>query len=71
MFLIFIPWIRVGGTLDVILMSYTCLRNYAWCIFNKGDCYYLLSMQLVINEGLVEVVLEYYFDLVLATNVAT
>lgn len=21
--------IRVGGTLDVILMSYTCLRNYA------------------------------------------
>lgn len=39
--------------------------------FNKGDCYYLLSMQLVINERLVEVVLEYYFDLVLATNVAT
>jgi len=28
-------------------------------------------MQLVTNEGLVEVVLEYYFDLVLATNVAT
>ena len=71
MFLIFVPWIRVGGTLDVILMSYICLRNYASCIFNKGGLYNLLSMQLVTNEGLVEVVLEYYFDLVLATNVAT
>ena len=31
----------------------------------------LMSMKLVTNEGLVEVALEYYFDLVLATNVAT
>ena len=38
--------------------------------FNKG-LYNLLSMQLVTEEGLVEVVLKYYFDLVLATNVAT
>ena len=36
----------------------------------RGLCN-LLSIQLVTNEGLVEVVLEYYFDLVLATNVAT
>ena len=36
----------------------------------RGLCN-LLSIQLVPNEGLVEVVLKYYFDLVLATNVAT
>ena len=36
----------------------------------RGLCN-LLSVQLVTNEGLVEVVLKYYFDLVLAANVAT
>ena len=50
---------------ELHLFAYLCLMY-----FLIRGLYDLLSMQLVTNEGLVEVVLEYYFDLVLATNVA-